>query len=68
MLPTTLKGWFNTIVRSYPYNEKTADILDHTFRPSPRLLSTLVDRGPRVDSTSRPGEKSEGGKPVSINR
>jgi len=68
MVPTTLKGWLNSIVRGYPYNEKTADILDHTFRPSARLLSTLVDRGPRANSTVNLGKKSNVGKPISIDR
>lgn len=57
MHPTTLKGWYNTIVRGYPYNEKTAYILDHTFRPSPRLLSTLVDRRSKAESNLSRWEK-----------
>ena len=43
MYPKTPYGWYNKIVRGYPYNEKTAHILDHTFKPSLRLLTT-VDR------------------------
>jgi hypothetical protein len=44
MHPTTFKGWYNTLVRGHPYNEKTAYILDHTFKTSTRFLSTMKDR------------------------
>jgi hypothetical protein len=47
MHPKTFFGWYNRVIRGHPYNEKTAHILDTTFRPSPRLLSTLVDRKPQ---------------------
>jgi len=53
MYPKTLYGWYNKIVRDYPYNEKTAHVLDHTFKPSSRLLSTLVDREGRTKSSER---------------
>ena len=43
MVPKTFYGWYNVIVRGYAYNDKTATILDDTFRPSPRLMS-IVDR------------------------
>lgn len=51
MYPKTFYGWYNKLVRGYPYNEKTAYILDRTFKPSPRLLSTLEDRNFRKKST-----------------
>lgn len=41
MYPKTPYGWYNKIVRGYPYNEKTAHILEHTFKPSPRLLTNI---------------------------
>ena len=44
MNPKTLYGWFNVVVRGYPYNENTAYLLDHNFNPNRRLLSTLLDR------------------------
>jgi hypothetical protein len=50
MYPKTLYGWYNTLVRGYIYNEKTAHILDHTFKPSPRLLSTMVNGNRRIKS------------------
>jgi hypothetical protein len=50
MYPKTLYGWYNKIVRGYTYNEKTARILDSTFNPSPRLLSTMGRQQP----TGRP--------------
>jgi hypothetical protein len=43
MYPKTPYGWYNKIIRRYPYNEKTRYILDHTFNPSPRLL-TAIDK------------------------
>ena len=51
MYPKTPAGWYNVIVRGYPYNEKTAHILDYTFKPSPRLLSTLEDRNMRIKTS-----------------
>jgi hypothetical protein len=48
MHPKTLCGWYNKLVRGHPYNEKTACILDNTFKPSVRLLSTLEDRSKRA--------------------
>ena len=51
MYPKTLCGWYNKLVRDYPYNEQTAHILDHSFKISPRLLSTLVNRNRRLKST-----------------
>jgi len=58
MYPKTLYGWYNKLVRGYPYNEKTANILDHTFKPSSRLVSTLVNqnrmlKSPDFKSTKR---------------
>jgi len=58
MYPKTLYGWYNKLVRGYPYNEKTAHILDHTFKPSSRLVSTLVNqnrmlKSPDFKSTKR---------------
>ena len=44
MYPKTIYGWYNSIVRGYPYNEKTAYILDHTFKPNARLISTLQNK------------------------
>ena len=44
MNPKTPYGWFNLVVRGYPYNEKTAYLLDQNFNPNRRLLSTLVDQ------------------------
>ena len=44
MNPKTPYGWYNMIIRGYPYNKKTAYLLDHNFKPSQRLLSTLVSR------------------------
>lgn len=46
MYPKTVYGWYNKIVRGYSYNERTAIILDNTFNPSPRLLSTMDRRQP----------------------
>lgn len=53
MYPKTIYGWYNKLVRCYPYNEKTAHILDHTFKPSPRLLSTLVNQNWKTKSPDR---------------
>ncbi len=53
MHPKTLYGWYNKIVRDYPYNEKTAHVLDHTFKPSSRLLSTQENRDWRTKSSER---------------
>lgn len=44
MNPKTPYGWYNLVVRGYPYNEKTAYLLDQNFNPNRRLLSTLVDQ------------------------
>jgi hypothetical protein len=52
MQPKTFYGWFNKVVRRYPYNEKTAKLLDHTFNPSPRLLTT-IDRSALEKRTLR---------------
>ena len=52
MQPTTFRGWYNKVVRRYPYNEKTAKLLDHTFNPSPRLLTT-IDRSALEKRTVR---------------
>ena len=52
MYPKTLYGWYNRLVRGYPYNEKTAHILDHTFKPNPRLLSTLANRKRWITSSN----------------
>ena len=41
MQPKTFYGWYNKVVRRYPYNENTAKLLDRTFNPSPRLLTTI---------------------------
>ena len=41
MHPKTFYGWYNKLIRGYTYNEKTAYLLDHSFRPNRRLLSTL---------------------------
>jgi hypothetical protein len=46
MYPRTPYGWYNVFVRGYPYNERTAPILDHMFKPSPRLLSTFGRSSP----------------------
>ena len=51
MHPKTLIGWYNVLVRGHLYNEKTAHLLDHTFKPSPRLLSTLGERNRRNKSS-----------------
>ena len=51
MYPKTLCGWYNKLVRDCPYNEKTAHILDHTFKPSSRLLSTLTNRNWRTKAS-----------------
>lgn len=51
MYPKTLYGWYNKLVRGYPYNEKTAHILDHTSTPSSRLVSTLVSRNGSVKTS-----------------
>ena len=52
MRPKTARGWYNKFVRGYPYDEKTAHILDHTFKPNPRLISTLVDRKKQLRATA----------------
>ena len=44
MNPKTPYGWFNMVVRGYPYNDKTAYLLDQNFNPNRRLLSTLVNQ------------------------
>jgi hypothetical protein len=49
----TLYGWFNMVVRGYPYNEKTAYLLDQNFNPNRRLLSTLVDQKKEFKFTNR---------------
>jgi len=41
MRPTTFYGWYNKVVRRYPYNEKTAELLDQKFNPSVRQLTAL---------------------------
>lgn len=41
MHPKTFYGWYNKLIRGYTYNEKTAQFLDHNFKPNRRLLSTL---------------------------
>lgn len=41
MHPKTFYGWYNKLIRGYTYNEKTAHLLDHNFRPNRRLLSRL---------------------------
>jgi hypothetical protein len=41
MHPKTFYGWYNKLIRGYNYNDKTAHLLDHNFRPNRRLLSTL---------------------------
>ena len=41
MHPKTFYGWYNKLIRGYTYNEKTAHLLDRSFRPNRRLLSTL---------------------------
>ena len=48
MNPKTLYGWFNVVIRGYPYNKKTAYLLDHHLNPNRRLLSTLFDRKDNV--------------------
>lgn len=53
MYPKTLYGWYNMLIRGYPYNAKTAPFLDHIFKPNPRLLSTLEER-PTVDESVEP--------------
>jgi hypothetical protein len=53
MIPKTPYGWFNMVVRGYPYNEKTAYLLDHNFNPNRRLLSTLVDQKKKIKLTHR---------------
>ena len=44
MHPKTFYGWYNKLVRGYPYNEKTAYILDYTFNPSTKFLSVLQNK------------------------
>ena len=56
MRPKTFCGWYNKWVRGHPYNRKTAYILDRSFKPSKRLLSTLEDRARR---TGGPASGSE---------
>jgi hypothetical protein len=51
MYPKTLYGWYNKLVRGCPYNQKTAHILDYTFKPSSRLLSTLANPNWRKKSS-----------------
>jgi hypothetical protein len=58
MYPKTIYGWYNSIIRGYSYNEKTAYMLDHTFKPNARLISTLEDKKHREKSSSK----------ISINR
>ena len=67
MHPTTLIGWYNTIVRGYPYNEKTAYILDYTLKPSPRFLSTLADRRPGPGSRLSRWERRTFKREVNLN-
>jgi len=45
MHPKTFYGWYNVLVRGYNYNEETAYLLDHTFRPNHRLLSVVEKQG-----------------------
>lgn len=52
MHPKTPYGWYNKVVRRYPYNESTAHLLDHTFNPNPRLLTTM-DRSASEKRTIR---------------
>lgn len=58
MRPKTIYGWYNKLVRGHAYNPKTAYILDHSFKPSKRLLSTLEDRTPKADSPAYAIKKS----------
>ena len=51
MYPKTIYGWYNHIIRSYPYNDKTAYILDQTLKPNARLISTLEDRKHKEESS-----------------
>lgn len=51
MYPKTIYGWYNNLVRGYPYNKKTAYILDNTFKPNDRLLSTIENRKDRGKSS-----------------
>jgi hypothetical protein len=53
MYPKTIYGWYNNIIRGYPYNEKTAYILDHTFKPNSRLISTLEKKKHRKKSSNK---------------
>ena len=53
MNPKTPYGWFNVVVRGYPYNERTAYLLDHNFNPNRRLLSTLFERKENVKLLDR---------------
>lgn len=53
MRPKTLFGWFNMLVRGYKYNEETAYILDHTFRPNHRLLSIIETRRQKNKSSEK---------------
>lgn len=57
MHPKTISGWYNNIIRGFPYNEKTAYFLDHTLKPNPRLLSTLENRKHRDKSSNTKGIK-----------
>lgn len=50
MYPRTIFGWYNSMIRGYPYNDKTAYILDHTLKPNARLMSTLEKRKHREKS------------------
>ena len=58
MYPKTLYGWYNKLVRGHPYNEKTAYILDYTFKPSTRLLSILEDRNRRIKAFALKSKKT----------
>jgi hypothetical protein len=53
MYPKTIYGWYNSVIRGYSYNEKTAYMLDHTFKPNARLISTLENKKHREKSSSK---------------
>jgi hypothetical protein len=53
MNPKTPYGWFNMVVRGYPYNERTAYLLDQNFNPNRRLLSTLFEKKKEYKFTNR---------------
>lgn len=59
MYPKTFYGWYNKLIRGHPYNEKTAYILDFTFKPSTRLLSTLEDKKRSINLTRKPDLRNE---------